>query len=241
MPTVTAIEIVEDRTATSRCDEGFLRVKRYRARNRRADGTTSAEYAIDVLDRATLDAVAVCLWARTPRGVEVLTRSGLRPGPAFRRGRPTALPEREALFLEEVIAGVVEPGELGLDALRRRAAAEALEEAGLSVAPERFEPLGAPLFVHPPVSSDLFHLLAAEVPRGGGPDAFEAPAGGDGSPHEEGAVLRWRRLDDAIAACERGEIADAKTEVVLRRLAARVAATTAPAAPGPRSASRPTA
>ncbi|HEY6001992.1 MAG TPA: NUDIX domain-containing protein [Anaeromyxobacter sp.] len=222
MPRVIAIEIVEDRTATSRCDEGFLRVKRYRARNRRADGSLSVEYAIDVLDRATLDAVAVCLFARTGRGVEVLTRSGLRPAPAFRRGRPTALPEHEVLLLEEVIAGVVEPGEVGLDALRRRAAAEVLEEAGIALAPERFEPLGAPLFVHPPVSSDRFHLFAAEAPRGGAEDVQEAPLLGDGSPHEEGALLRWRRLDDAIAACERGEIEDAKTEIALRRLAARI-------------------
>jgi ADP-ribose diphosphatase len=224
MPRVTAIEIVEDRTAASRCDEGFLRVKRYRARNRRSDGSVSAEYPIDVVDRATLDAVAVCLFARTARGVEVLTRSGLRPAPAFRRGRPTALPEREVLLLEEVIAGVVEPGEVGLDALRRRAAAEVLEEAGIAVPAERFEPLGAPIFVHPPISSDRFHLLAAEAPRGDREEAFEAPPVGDGSPHEEGAVLRWRRLDDAIAACERGEIEDAKTEVAFRRLAARMGA-----------------
>lgn len=226
MPRVTAIEIVEDRTATSRCDEGFLRVRRYRARNRRSDGTVSAEYAIDVLDRATLDAVAVCLWARTARGVEVLTRSGLRPAPAFRRGRPTALPEREVLFLEEVIAGVVEPGEVGLDALRRRAAAEVLEEAGIAVPPERFEMLGAPLFVHPPVSSDRLHLLSAEVTRdAAAADLPESPGPGDGSPHEEGASLRWRTLPEAIAACDRGEIEDAKTEVALWRLAARFAST----------------
>ncbi len=61
MPRVTAIEVVEDRTATARCDEGFLRLKRLRARNRRADGSRSPEYPIDVIDRPTLDAVAVCL------------------------------------------------------------------------------------------------------------------------------------------------------------------------------------
>jgi len=224
MPRVTAIEILEDRTASARCDEGFLRLKRYRARNRRADGTFSREYAIDVLDRATLDAVAVCLYARTARGVEVLTRSGLRPAPAFRRRKATALPEREVLLLEEVIAGVVEPGEVGMDALRRRAAEEAREEAGIAVAPERFEPLGAPFFVHPPVSSDRVHLLAAEVPRGADEGAFDAPPQGDGSPLEEGALLRWRGLDDAIAACDRGEIEDAKTEIAFRRLAAMIAA-----------------
>ena len=39
---VVAIEVVEDRTATSRLDEGFLRLRRLRARNRRADGSASA-------------------------------------------------------------------------------------------------------------------------------------------------------------------------------------------------------
>ncbi|HEX9290406.1 MAG TPA: hypothetical protein VF904_12865 [Anaeromyxobacteraceae bacterium] len=51
MHRVTQIEIVEDRTASSRCDEGFLRLKRFRARNRRSDGTLSPEYPIDVIDR----------------------------------------------------------------------------------------------------------------------------------------------------------------------------------------------
>src|SRR5690242_3839380 len=51
MPKVTAIEIVEDRTAASRCDEGFLRLKRYRARNRHPDGTASPVYPVDVIDR----------------------------------------------------------------------------------------------------------------------------------------------------------------------------------------------
>ena len=34
----------------------------------------------------------------------------------------------------------------------------------------------------------------------------------------KGARTRWLRLDDAIAACVRGEICDAKTELGLRRL-----------------------
>ena len=79
MTRIAEIEILEDRTAQSRCDEGFLRIKRFRARNRRADGSLSREYPIDVIDRPTLDAVAVCLWARGPRGVEVLTRRGEIP------------------------------------------------------------------------------------------------------------------------------------------------------------------
>jgi ADP-ribose pyrophosphatase len=221
---VKAIEIVEDRTAAARCDEGFLRLRRYRARNRRDDGSTSPEYPIDVVDRATLDAVGACLWAPSPTGVRVLTRAGLRPAAAFRSGRPTALPEGAHHLHEEIVAGVVEPGEQGLAALRRRAAEEALEEAGLTIAPERFTLLGGPLFLHAGVSSDKVHLLAAEAPRVEGEGPLDAPPLGDGSPMEEGAVLRWRLLPDAIAACERGEIQDAMTEVALRRLAARLAA-----------------
>jgi ADP-ribose pyrophosphatase len=221
---VTGIEIVQDRTATSRCDEGFLRLRRYRARNRREDGSVSSEYPIDVIDRPTLDAVAVCLWSRGPAGVEILTRSGLRPAAYFRGGQRRALPEREYLLLEEVVAGVLEPGEQGIDALRRRAADEVLEEAGIRVAPERFAPLGAPFFMLPGIASEKIHLLEAEVERGDGPAVQAAPDGGDGSPLEEGATLRWRRLREAIAACERGEIEDAKTEIALRRLEGRLSA-----------------
>jgi ADP-ribose pyrophosphatase len=222
MSKITGIEIVQDRTAASRCDEGFLRLKRYRARNRREDGTRSSEYPLDVIDRPTLDAVAVCVWARGPRGIEVLTRRGLRPAAYFRRGQRTVLPEPEYLLLEEIVAGVLEPGEVGLDALRRRGADEVREEAGLDVAPERLDVLGAPFFMLPGIASEKIHLVAGEVARGDGPASWAAPAVGDGSPLEEGAELRWRLLDEAIAACERGEIEDAKTEIALRRLAGRL-------------------
>jgi ADP-ribose pyrophosphatase len=174
MPRVTAIEIVEDRTATSRCDEGFLRLKRYRAVNRRADGSASAVYPIDVIDRPTLDAVAVVLWARTPRGVEVLTRLGLRPAAAFRRGQVTALPEPAYLLVEEIVAGVLEPGEAGVQALVRRAVEEAREEAGLQVDPARVGLLGAPFFLVPGIASEKIHLLHAEVDAG----AMDWRAGG---------------------------------------------------------------
>ncbi|MCA9650360.1 MAG: NUDIX hydrolase, partial [Myxococcales bacterium] len=46
----------------------------------------------------------------------------------------------------------------------------------------------------------------------------QQPPQGDGSPMEEGATTRWMALDDAIAACVSGEVEDAKSELVLRRL-----------------------
>jgi ADP-ribose pyrophosphatase len=223
MTQVAEIEIVEDYTARARCDEGFLRLRRLRARNRRADGTRSPEYPIDVIDRPTLDAVAVCLYARTARGVEVLTRRGLRPAAYFRRGKSPVLPEPEYLLFEEIVAGVLEPGERGPDALRRRGAEEAREEAGIDLDPERLELLGGPFFVLPGIVSEKIHLLAAEVDRGAVEGPHAAPGEGDGSPLEEGAVLEWRELGEAIRACETGEIEDAKSEIAFRRLAARLA------------------
>src|SRR6266496_2245925 len=181
MRRVAEIEIVEDRTAQSRCDEGFLRLKRYRARNRREDGSRSAEYPIDVIDRPTLDAVAVCLWARGPAGIEVLTRRGLRPAAYFRRGKATVLPEGEYLLVEELVAGVLEPGEVGLEALRRRAADEVREETDLEVAPEALDLLGAPFFMLPGIASEKIHLVAGEVARGAAPAVRPAPGTGDGS------------------------------------------------------------
>jgi len=223
MPRVASIEIVEDRTAASRCDEGFLRLKRYRARNRREDGSASAEYAIDVIDRPTFDAVAVVLWARTPRGVEVLTRRGLRPAACFRRGKATALPEPDYLLVEEIVAGVLEPGEVGFAAIVGRAIAEAEEEAGVRLAPAGIRPLGGPFFLVPGIASEKVHLVEAEIARFGGDGPFDAPHEGDGSPMEEGALLEWRELHAAIRACEAGEIEDVKTELGLRRLAGRLA------------------
>jgi ADP-ribose pyrophosphatase len=132
------------------------------------------------------------------------------------------LPEPEYLLVEELVAGVLEPGEVGLAALRRRGAEEVREEAGIEVAPEKLIPLGGPFFPLPGIVSEKIHLLAAEVVRPPGEGPYDAPHEGDGSPLEEGAVLEWRELFAAIAACEGGEIEDAKTEIALRRLAARL-------------------
>jgi ADP-ribose pyrophosphatase len=228
MPKVRTIEVIEDYSARARVDEGFLRLKRLRARNLRADGSRSPEYKIDVIDRPTLDAVALVIWSRTARGVEVLTRHQLRPAAFFRRGRTAALPEPEYLLVEEVVAGVLEPGELGLPALRHRAAEEAREEAGLTIPAAAIRPLGGPFFPLPGIVSEKIHLFEVELARGPGPDVLDAPHEGDGSPLEEGSHLQWRTLEAALRACDAGEIEDCKTELGFRRLAARLGVAVAP-------------
>jgi ADP-ribose pyrophosphatase len=74
----------------------------------------------------------------------------------------------------------------------------------------------------PGIASEKIHLLEGEVARPPFEGPYDAPHEGDGSPLEEGALLEWRELRAAVAACEAGEIEDAKTELALRRLAARL-------------------
>jgi ADP-ribose pyrophosphatase len=214
--TVTALDVVEDFTATGRCDEGFLRVRRLRVRNQRADGTHSPVYRVDVIDRPRLDAVAVLVYRRAPGGLEVLTRQNLRPAAHFREGHSMTIPDgRSHLYCEEIVAGLLEPEDHGEAGLRQRAASEVLEEAGYVVAPQAVRLLGPPFFVAPGIISEKIFLAAVDVTglQGSEPQ-------GDGSPLEEGGTLRWRTLESMEAALAGGEIQDAKTELALRRLLA---------------------
>lgn len=214
---VTDIEIVEDFSATARCDEGFLRVRRLRCRNRRGEGPASAVFRVDVVDRPWLDAVAVLVWRRVERGVEVLTRQNLRPAAYFRKDKePVVQDGRSHLWVEEIVAGLLEPDDRGEEGLRARAAQEVREEAGFPVEPSEVKLLGAPFFLAPGILSEKVFLTTVEV-TGKEPGA---PAG-DGSPLEEGAEVRWRPIRDALAACEAGEIQDAKTEIAIARFLGR--------------------
>lgn len=208
---------MEDFTATGRCDEGFLHVRRLRVRNQRADGSHSAVYRVDVVDRPRLDAVAVLVWRRGPSGLEFLTRQNLRPAAHFRQGKSPTVPDGRAhLYCEEIVAGLLEVEDRGEAGLRHRCAEEVREEAGFTVAPEAVERLGPPFFVAPGIISEKIFLAAVDVTGLPG----EAPRG-DGSPLEEGGELRWRTLSSLQAALADGTIQDAKTELALGRFLAR--------------------
>lgn len=207
---------------------GFLAIRRLRLRNRRDDGTLSAPYVCDFIVRPYgLDAVVVALYHRSGDRIRVLVRDGLRPALAYGRARDgVPVPDpRPYMFFTELVAGIIESDDRGLDGVRRRAAAEVLEEAGYRVDAGAIQLLGA-TFPTPGAMAEKFWLVAAEVAA---PDAQEPPAG-DGSPMEEGATTRWLDLDEAIAACVRGDIEDMKTELTLRRLRDALAAGAAPAA-----------
>jgi ADP-ribose pyrophosphatase len=213
---VTGLEVVEDFTATGRCDEGFLHVRRLRVRNVRADGTHSQTYRVDVVDRPRLDAVAVLVWRRGAEGLEFLTRQNLRPAAFFRATKVPTVPDgRSHLFCEEIVAGLVEPEDRGEAGLLQRAAAEVREEAGFTVSPGAVRLLGPPFFVAPGIISEKIFLAEVDV------TGLEAAAPeGDGSPLEEGGAVQWRTLASLRAALADGTIQDAKTELALTRFLA---------------------
>ncbi len=210
------LEIVEDFTSSARCDEGFLHVRRLRCRNRRADGTHSPVFRVDVIDRPRLDAVAVLIHRAGAAGREVLLRQNLRPAAYFRKDKQPTVPDgRSHLFVEEIVAGLLEPEDRGEQGLRVRAAAEVREEAGFQVSPEEVSLLGGPIFVAPGILSEKIFLCAVDVTG----KAQGAPEG-DGSPLEEGGRTRFVPIAEALAACRSGAVQDAKTELAITRLLA---------------------
>jgi len=209
------IEIVEDRTAGSRSDEGFVRVRRLELRNRYPDGHASAAYRYDVAERAAIDAAAIVLYHEGPDGLEVCLRSALRPPLLLRDGYRLPLPHDGQVSLWEVPAGLIEPDEEGEAGVRACAARETLEETGFSLAPDDFTRLGPPVYLTPGLIAERVHFMVAKVER----DARGVPTE-DGSPVEERAVVRFVPLEAALAAVDAGHVVDAKTEVALHRLAA---------------------
>lgn len=220
---LVSIEVVEDRTAESRCDEGFLRIARLRVKNRYDDGSESEVYPCDVMTRRGSDAVVAVLYELDEEGqVQVLLRESPRVPIYLRKHKHFEHPDpREYLCLHEVVAGLVEEGDgAGLEGLRRRAAIESAEEAGIQLDPAGFVPLGGEVFASPGTTDEKLYYLAAELPRGRAAAAAAAsrPAG-DGSVMEEWSELHTLELGDAIRACRDGRIPDMKTEVALLRLA----------------------
>jgi ADP-ribose pyrophosphatase len=208
------IESVELEQSILLGGDGFLQLKRCRARNRRDDGTRSEAYALDMVLRPRgLDAVVVVPYARRPE--RLLLRLGLRP--VLRLGRDGA--DRDGklppIYLLEAVAGLLEPGDEGAAGLRRRAAIELSEELGLRVSAEAIESLGPPAYLSSGVIAEQVHFCAVETALGP-----TSPAAGDGSPMEEGGEAVLLHLRDALQRCDEGRISDVKTECALRRLAA---------------------
>jgi 8-oxo-dGTP pyrophosphatase MutT (NUDIX family) len=183
---------------------GFLSLRRLRVVNVHDDGRTSKPYPCDFVDRPMgIDAVAVVVYAKQPEGVRVLLRDAIRPALGY------ASHGKDGFWSTEVVAGILEKNDRGRIGILRRAAAEAREEAGFHVSPQKVVMLGEPTFMSPGLAAERMWFTAVRV----NPSRAQAPEG-DGTPMEETRCIRWVALDDAI-----GLVRDAKSEIALRRFA----------------------
>jgi ADP-ribose pyrophosphatase len=209
-----SIEIVEDRTSGSRCDEGFLQVRRLVLKNVYETGE-SEPYPCDVVSRPGSDAVVAVLYETTGDRIQVVLRESPRPPIYLRKFKSFHHPDdREYLSIAEVVAGLVEasdgPGPAGM---RQRAATEALEEAGCEAEPDAFALIGGETFASPGTSDEKVYYCAGPVRI-----SEMKTATGDGTVMEEVSRVVRLELAEAIEACRRGEIPDMKTELALLRL-----------------------
>jgi ADP-ribose pyrophosphatase len=212
---IRSIEVVEDRTAQSRCDEGFLKLSRLTLRNHYTDGSRSEAYACDVVSRPGSDAVVAVLYEIDgERRIRVLLRENVRPPIYLRKLKRFEHPDpREYKTLLEVVAGIVEAGDAE-KGLGWRAAIEAEEEVGMPASPGDFVEIGGETFASPGTSDEKIYYCAGPVKL-----AERREPSGDGSVMEEAGGAVVRELCEAIEACRRGEIPDMKTELALLRLA----------------------
>ncbi|MEO7095679.1 MAG: NUDIX hydrolase [Polyangiales bacterium] len=214
------LDVVGDTTATSKCDEGYLRVKRL-SLVARYDGIAapSEPFRYDTVERWNQDAVAVVPHFLRDRVRHVILRSCIRP-PLALRGEPIVTPPlplpKGAVsgVLWEIPAGLVEKDERSPEGLVRCVVRETAEEIGIAVQESDVHPLGGVLFPSAGIIGELIYLYECEVDP-----ASRAEPGGDGSPLEREAQIIELPLATALEWCEAGKLPDVKTELGVRRLA----------------------
>ncbi len=215
LPPLPEIELSEEEDLTPPQPPGYMRLRRRRARLVRGRRPSEA-FVFDSVERAALDAVVVAAHHRGDDGRRyVWLRSAFRPATALRPPDKQPFPEGATLgSFWEVVAGLLEPDEVGGDGTARCAARELDEELGFAIDPSRFEPLGPSLFPAAAIIAERQHFFHVEVDpaRRGTPSE-------DGSVLEQGALVVAIPLDEALALVRAGAIEDAKTEIALRRLA----------------------
>jgi ADP-ribose pyrophosphatase len=203
----------------SREQSGFLTRVSRRLRVVALGRKPSASFVYDEVDRVSLDAVVLVahFGAFDEEGVHqryVVLRSALRPPVALRPSHRSPVREPANRGLWELPAGLVEPEEVGLAGLRRAGARELLEETGFCVEQRALQELGPSTFPAPGVIAERQFFFHVEVD----PEQQRAPSL-DGSPLEEAGELVAIPLASALASADGGHLADAKTELGLRRFA----------------------
>ena len=215
---VEKVTITHRQDAPSVSEKKFLSLHHLRIENTYLDGEVSREYSYDAVLRKWIDAVVLLLVGKVDGQDCVCLRSCIRPPLLLREGLHLPVPENHRYdFLWELPAGLLEPEDTGLDGIRSRAKAEAIEETGYCVDTKSFEILPGASFVSPGVIPERLWFVCATIKD---PASRVVPRG-DGSPVEEKAEIWWVPLVEAGGMCDSGDIEDMKTELGLRRLLAR--------------------
>jgi ADP-ribose pyrophosphatase len=211
------LELLEDLSPDA--PKGFLRLVRRRYRARYPDGTQSAPFVYDAVDRAALDAVVIVAHFVAADGSRrVYLRSAVRPPLAMRDPARSPLPDDTCgTGLWEVPAGMVEPSEQSATGVVRAAQRELEEELGFSIPVTGINALGPSAFPCPGVVAERHFYFEVTV----SPDVRGEPSL-DGSTLEHFGVVVDVSLEDALAMCRSGQIEDSKTELALRRLAEKL-------------------
>jgi ADP-ribose pyrophosphatase len=217
LPPLPAIDVrvIEDTTEGSRCDTGFVRVRRRKLSLGYGDGTESAVFPYDEAWRVNLDAVTIAAHFRDPQGVpHVYLRSAVRPPVALRPAEPIPPLAAPTGGLWELPAGLIEQDERTPEGVVRCAAREIEEELGFYTDPATYGSLGGGMFPTPGLIGERIYFFHVEVD----PVSRREPSE-DGSALERFAEIAAIPLEAALSLCRDGRIEDMKTELGLRRLA----------------------
>ncbi|HTQ04957.1 MAG TPA: NUDIX domain-containing protein [Polyangiaceae bacterium] len=211
------LELLEDLTPPS--EPGFLRLVRRRYRAHYPDGSASAPFVYDLVDRPAIDAVVLVAHYLDHDGVRcVFLRSCVRPPVAARDLARSPHPERDPVHgsLWELPAGLVEPSEQTPGGLVQAAQRELAEELGLVVDAAAFRELGASVFPVPAMIAERLYFFEVTVnPAERGEPSL------DGSALERFGEVRALAVEAALDLCRSGALMDGKTELALRRLVER--------------------
>jgi len=195
--------------------KAFFTLEGYRLVNDYGGGRESPEYNCESVHRRGTDGVAICIYRRKGKTVEVLLKECIRP-PMFIRAERVGAKRPNPPLLLEVVAGSREPADRTPADLRKRAAEEIFEEAGIRVPPSRVRKLGPAVFTSPGGLSEEVHIFSCDVT---GLAQMGAQVD-DAHPLEMHAPLHWLPLELALRWMDAGKITDAKTEIAIRRFAA---------------------
>jgi ADP-ribose pyrophosphatase len=211
------LELLEDLSPAA--PPGFLRLVRRRLRAHYPDGTESAPFVYDEIDRRSIDAVVIVAHYVAGHERRVFLRSALRPPVYFRDASRPPTPLRDnPRGLWELPAGLIDAGEHGTEDPAVAAARELHEEVGFTVTKEAMRMLGPSTYPAPGIMAERHFYFEVTVD----PDTRAEPKL-DGSALEKHGVVVDVGVAEGLAMCARGDIEDAKTELALRRLAERYA------------------